>query len=225
MGSIENLPAADSANRIEPGSFPLNIPTFPDLNTSECENPIEVATEFVDTFNKAAGNSDIEAIARLFQAQSYWRDQLCLSWDFHTLQGPDRIAALLKQSEGGLHIKSSKLDTSSALRSPRASNIGALHTVSAFLTLETDVGRGAGVVNLVQDHGVWKVYTLFTYLIELKGHEESVGARRPSGYEGHDTSLNWLDRRNADLKLEDGEPTVLIVGECITFIPHLPMLI
>jgi hypothetical protein len=212
MGSIEQLNTTDSANRIEPGSYPLSIPNFPDLKTSECGNPLQVTTDFVNTFNEAAKITDINALVGLFQAQAYWRDQLCLSWDFHTVQGPDNIAAILKQSQAGLHIKSIQLDTSTVFRSPRASTIGTLHTVSAFLKVETDVGRGAGAVNLVQDHGVWKVYTLFTYLVELKGHEESAGPRRPTGYEGHDTSLNWLDQRTAELNFEDAEPAILILG-------------
>jgi hypothetical protein len=87
-----------------------------------------------------------------------------------------------------------------------------LHTVSAFFRVETDVGRGAGAVNLVQDHGVWKVYTIFTYLLKLDGHEESAGARRPTGYESQNTSINWLDQRTAERNLEDAEPTVLILG-------------
>jgi hypothetical protein len=214
MGDIGQSSAMESANRIEPGSFPLNFATFPDLDTSECNDPIEVANQFVDNFNRATEASDVEAIVGLFQTQGYWRDQLCLSWDFHTLQGLDNISKILKQSESGLRVKSIKLDTSSALRSPRASTIGPLHTVAAFLIVETDVGRGAGIVNLIQDHGVWKVYTLFTYLTELKGQEESTGSRRPNGYEGHDSSLNWLDRRESERKLEDGDPSVLILGEC-----------
>jgi hypothetical protein len=213
MGSIGHTTSMDSANRIVNGSFPLHIPKFPDLKTSECENPLGVATEFANKFNEAAKNADADAIVALFQAQSYWRDQLCLSWDFRTVQGPDKIASLLKQSQGeGLRIKSITLDASSAFRSPRAASIGTLHTVSAFLRVKTDVGIGAGVVNLVEDHGVWKVYTLYTYLSELKGHEESAGSRRPTGYEWHDCALNWFDHRTAELNLEDAEPTVLILG-------------
>ena len=213
MGSIDKSTAADVAKHIEPGSFPLDFANFPNLDTSECKNPSEVATAFVDAFNKVAGGSDVSAITELFHPDSFWRDQLCLSWDFHTLQGPKKIATLLEQSKGEVRVKSIKLDTSSALRSPRPSMVGPLHTVSAFLTIETDVGNGGGVVNLIQDQGVWKVFTLFTYLKELKGHEELTGARRPNGYEGHETSRNWLDDRDAERKLENGGPTVLILGK------------
>jgi len=88
--------------------------------------------------------------------------------------------------------------------------------VQAFLKVDTDVGRGAGLVRLVQENGTWKVFTLFTYLTELKGHEEAVGKKRPNGVEHgeHISRKNWLDRRNAEENFENGqEPTVLILGE------------
>jgi hypothetical protein len=95
---------------------------------------------------------------------------------------------------------------------------GNVPTVLAFLTVETDIGRGAGVVRLVQDHRTWKVFTLFTFLKELNGHEELVGKKRPNGVEHgeHLSRKNWLDRRKAEENFEDGEnPTVLILGRYI----------
>jgi hypothetical protein len=88
--------------------------------------------------------------------------------------------------------------------------------VGAFLTIETNVGSGAGIVRLVQDNGIWKAFTLFTFLRELAGHEENVGKKRPNGVD-HGEQLsrkNWLDRRKAEENFEEGqEPTVLILGE------------
>lgn len=92
---------------------------------------------------------------------------------------------------------------------------GKVHTVQAFLTVETDIGRGSGVVRLVQYHGAWKVFTLYTFLRELKGHEEQVGGRRPNGvaHGEHLSRKNWLDRRKAEENFENcEEPTVLILG-------------
>lgn len=132
-------------------------------------------------------------------------------------QGPENITALLKRS--GTRIKSLALDSSSSLRSPTATVLDAeskLHTVQAFLNVQTDVGQGDGIVRLVQDRGQWKVFTLFTYLKELRGHEETVGRNRPNGVEHgqHTSQKNWLDRREAEEQFEGGlEPTVIIVGE------------
>jgi hypothetical protein len=133
------------------------------------------------------------------------------------LQGPAKITELLKQS--GNRIRSFALDETSTLRAPAASVFdveGSVHTAQAFLSVDTNVGRGNGLVRLVYDQGTWKVFTLFTYLKELKGHEEKTGKYRPNGVEHgeHLSQKNWLDGRKAEQNFEDGlEPTVLIMGE------------
>ena len=53
-----------------------------------------------------------------------------------------------------------------------------------------------------------------TSLEEIRGHEEAVGDRRPSG-ENYSRSFggdNWLDLRNKSREYRDREPAVLIVG-------------
>jgi hypothetical protein len=221
MGSIATQPPVEvpSCNRVEPGSFPLTIASFPKVAPPRSTDANSVATQWVESFNKTLASLELAGIPELFLPESYWRDQLCLSWDFHTLHGPEKIVSLLSKSKNGSRIKSLALDTSSKLRSPTASVLdadGHVHTVQAFLKVDTDVGRGAGLVRLVQENGTWKVFTLFTYLTELKGHEEAVGKKRPNGVEHgeHISRKNWLDRRNAEENFEDGqEPTVLILGE------------
>lgn len=209
-----------SSNRPEPGSFQLNIAEFPSAAAppSKPEDADAVAGQWVESFNKAVGSADPASISSLFHAQSYWRDQLCLSWDFHTLQGPEKIVSLFKQGNG-CRIKSVALDKSSQLRSPTAAAMdaeGKVHSVTAFLTVESDIGRGAGIVRLAQDGGAWKVFTLFTFLKELKNHEEAVGRKRPNGvaHGEHISRKNWLDRRGEEQNFENGEdPTVLILGK------------
>jgi hypothetical protein len=217
MGSIAmKIPSSD---RVEPGSFPLKIATYPTAAPPKSIDPDAVAASWVKSFNKTISSPHVSGITELFLSESYWRDQLCLSWDFHCLNGLDKIVTQLQQSKNGSRIKSLTLDKSSALRSPNATvfdSDGKVHTVQAFLTVETDVGNGAGIVRLVQDAGKWKVFTLFTILKELKGHEELIGKKRPFGVEHgeHASRKNWLDRRNVEKNFEDEqEPTVLILGE------------
>jgi hypothetical protein len=218
MASVTvQTPLDVSSDRVEPGSFPLAIARFPD-HAPKCEDPDSAAAGWVGAFNSAAESSDIDALSKLFLVESYWRDQLCLSWDFHTLHGPEKIVSLLKQSKNGIRVKSFALDKTSALRSSRLSALdadGKLNTVSAFLKVETDVGKGAGMVRLVLDDGVWKAFTLFTFLKQLTDHEEFVGRNRPNGVANGEllSRKNWLDQRTQEENMEDGEePTVLILG-------------
>lgn len=191
--------------------------TFPNITKLASIDPNVVAEEWIQSFNKAIKNPESE-LSSLFLEESYWRDQLCLSWDFHTLAGPEKILGLLEKTKG-CRIKSVTLDKSSAVRFPSVSLIdaaGTVEIVAAFLTVETDVGSGEGLVRLVCDEGVWKVFTLFTTMKKLHSVTEEVRKQRPHGAknEKYTSDENWLDRRNSELKCEgEDEPTVLIVGK------------
>lgn len=219
MGSIAvQTNSIPSAERVEAGSFPVISAKLPSASETRPVDADEVASKWVDLFNKTINSGDVTAISELFLQESFWRDQLCLSWDIHTLHGPQKIADLIKSSENGCRIKSIALDKTSPLRSPQTAQLGSeakIPNVQAFLNIETDVGTGQGLVRLVNADGKWKAFTLFTFLKELTGHEETVGRRRPIGAEhgGHSSKLNWLDQRKTEEKFENGEePTVLIVG-------------
>ncbi|TAQ84823.1 hypothetical protein B7494_g6857 [Chlorociboria aeruginascens] len=211
MGSIEVL----SADRCEPGSFPLRMAKLPTPSTSEITNANIIASEWVSNFNKIVIKPDLDVadMSNLFASESFWRDHLCLSWDFHTLEGPQKIIDLLKGKDG-LRIKSFAIDQTTAIHSPTTSVVDQVNVVQSFLTVDTDIGHGTGLVRLVDENGTWKVYTLFTTLKELKGHEESVKKRRPLGVQhGTNTSRgNWVDNRRAEENYGNDEPTVLIVG-------------
>ena len=220
MGSVATQAQVEvpSCDRVEPGSFQLHLAALPTLSPPKDVNANIVASNWVESFNKTISNATSAKLSDLFLAESFWRDQLCLSWDFHCLQGPQKIAALLSQFKTGSRLKALSLEKSSESRVPTASifdSDGKVHTVQAFLNVETDVGSGKGIVRLVQDGGLWKVFTLFTFLEQLKGYEEAVGKNRPMGVQHgeHLSRKNWLDRRNGEESFEDGEePTVLILG-------------
>lgn len=228
MGSIAAQPSTNvaSSDRVEPGSFPLAFAKLPTATQSGPVDANNVAATWVEAFNKTLPNTEPSAVSELFLEESYWRDQLCLSWDIHTLHGPQRIVELIQKSGKGCRIKSLALDETSSVRCPRTSTIGLeakVPNVQSFLTVETDVGKGQGFVRLVNDEGKWKAFILFTFLKELSGHEETIGKRRPLGAEhgGHTSKQNWLDKRKIEENFDSGEePTILIVG--MRDIPSLP---
>lgn len=222
MASPEiHIPASDI---IVPGSHHLAPFSFPKTSNTVPLDVAEVASTWVSSFTTAAQNGDRE-VSALFLKASYWRDLLCLTWDFHNLEGLEQISSVLKSQEKGWRIKSVKIDDSNNLRKPSVATFdveGAVKGVQSFLTVETDVGKGRGIVRLLpddDDQGKWKVFTLFTTLEELAGFEETINARRPSGVQ-HGTQFerkNWKENRSADEEYEGRDPTVLIIG--IFFIP------
>lgn len=208
-----------SSNRLEPGSCSLKAATFPKTEPVAGINATTVVDGWVSAFNKALTEPNGSAIGQLFLKESYWRDQLALSWDYHTLKGPESITSFL--SSGPIRIRSLEVDQSNALRQPNISGFdpqGQVNGVVSFLTVETDVGSGRGLVRLLQDvedGRKWKSFTLFTAMHQLEGHQETIRANRPKGVD-HGEQVgreNWQQKRKAMENFDDGlEPTVLILG-------------
>ena len=209
-----------SSNYILPGSHHLQPTSYPICLDSASVNAAEVAEAWTSSLNYLIDKGEVN-VSRLFLKDSYWRDLLCLAWDFHTLQGRDGITSFLENQNNVWRIKSVTVDNSSDVRKPMVSAFdfeGNIKGVQSFLTVETDVGRGRGLVRLLRDpeaRGRWKAFTLFTTLEELTGYEASMNERRPTGLE-HSTTpghKNWKEMRIAEENFEtDLEPVVLIVG-------------
>lgn len=217
--AVDSIP---SYNRSEPGSCQLEAASYPNVaSPASSEDANAVASEWVTALTKVLNDNDYTAVRRLFLPEACWRDQLALSWDYHTLTGSEDIVSFLKSAPKGSRIKSIEIDDSNATRQPCVSAVdyrGKIQGVASFLTIDTDVGRGRGLVRLLkdpQDNGRWKAFTLFTTMHELKGHEETIKANRPHGVEhgGQPGRKNWQERRTAQENYEgDKEPVVLIIG-------------
>ena len=218
--AVDSIP---SYNRIEAGSCQLQAASYPQASDpAKSEDVDAVASEWVSSLTKALNALDYNAIQHLFLPEACWRDQLGLSWDYHTFTGPQKIIDFLKSAPHGSRIKSVEIDKSNATRQPGISAVdynGKINGVASFLTIETDVGRGRGLVRLLkdpQDGDKWKAFTLFTAMHELKGYEETTKANRPHGvaHGGQPGRKNWAERRTATENFEgDNEPTVLIIGQ------------
>ncbi|KAF8858429.1 FAD/NAD(P)-binding domain-containing protein [Acephala macrosclerotiorum] len=206
--------AIPSYQRVEPGSVNLPMADFSNIKTVKPEDIDKATDEWVSAFNKAIQSSDFAGISDLFIEDSFWRDHLCLSWDAHTIKGPENMKDFLKK---GCRLKSIAVDRSSDFRKPVITGFdgqGKIQGVQTFLTTESDVGRGIGVARLVQQNGKLKAFTLFTSMRELKGHEETIFGRRPEGvaHGGQPGRKNWQEKRIADENCDDEDPTVLILG-------------
>jgi hypothetical protein len=210
------IPGTRSDDRIEPGSHIIEPGQYPPPNDLSSAAPKEVATTILRDFNKALDGKDYRSISALFLENSYWRDHLCLSWDFRTIKGHDNILEFLK---AGCRLKKAELDESQAQRAPQIAPLDArakTNVVRFFIKVTTDIGVGQGVIRAIPADGGWKILTCFTSLKELTGHEEPRAHHRPAGVE-HGVSLEsptWAERRMAEKSFaNDTEPAVLIIGE------------
>ena len=207
-----------SSNHVVPGSHLLPHITYPETFDVPVPDPDSVASTWISSLNHVIQKGSTScSLSSLFLRNAYWRDLLCLSWDFHTFHGPGQMSSFIKDRSKSWRIHTFNIDRRSDTTKPAVSSIdfaGSLKGIRFFVSVDTDVGRGRGLARLLpdsQDHGKWKAFTLFTVLKELKGYEELSGERRPTG--AQNGSRNWKDKRDAEQDFEGIEPDVLLVGK------------
>ncbi|WP_456599271.1 flavin-containing monooxygenase [Blastococcus sp. SYSU DS0616] len=169
--------------------------------------PAQRAERWLADFADALRACDVARAAGMFAATSFWRDLIAFSWNITTVENPAGVSDLLTQTL-------ERTDPSSfTVAEPPEEADG---VTTAWFTFETAVGRGTGLVRLVEEDGAPKAWTFLTTMHELKGHEEPRGAARPMGAEhgANKHRLTWLERREKE-EAELGvsvQPYVLVVG-------------
>lgn len=159
----------------------------------------------LDTFGAALERGDIAAAVNCFQDDCYWRDLVTFTWNLHTSEGKDAIAAML-----GAQLAATKPTGWTIASGETASEDGGVTT--AWIEFETGVARGYGLIRLIGG----KIWTLLTTMVELKGHEEHKGFARALGAK-HGAGKHrptWKEEREAEAR-ELGytrQPYVVIVG-------------
>ncbi|WP_194723715.1 NAD(P)/FAD-dependent oxidoreductase [Noviherbaspirillum malthae] len=165
--------------------------------------PSMQAAGWLEHFDAALKQQDIDAALALFQDDCYWRDLVTFTWNIKTLEGKDDIRAML-------HATLAKTAPSNWKLEEQASEADGV--VEAWLTFETEVARGRGHLRLKNG----KAWTLLTTMAELKGHEEKKGPNRIKGAEHgvHRNRQSWLEKRRQE-EAELGytrQPYCVIIG-------------
>jgi hypothetical protein len=215
---------------VESDSDSISAPAYSNASSTPKVDADKAASEWVSSLNTVLQSGDFDGLSKLFHKESYWRDQLCLSWDYHTLQGPDKMISFLKGQSQGCRIKWINVDKSSGRRGPNIAPVDfrtGLMGVQSFLKVETDVGRGRGLVRLLPDVGdsmIWKACNLFTTTHELKGHEEV--SHHEHNVVDHDikahakSKLKWMAEEEPSKDASD--PTCLIIGMILDHLTYHP---
>ena len=162
-------------------------------------------------FASALRAPDVDRAARMFATTSFWRDLVAFTWNLTTVEGPDGVAGLLHATLAGT------APSGFATEEPPTEEDG---VTTAWLTFETAVGRGRGLLRLVREAGpdgpADRAWTLLTTLYELKGHEEPRGTHRPLGAQHGATRerVTWLEQRQREAESlgSTTQPYVLVVG-------------
>ena len=167
--------------------------------------------QWLDRFNTALHNNHQASIASLFAPECHWRDLLAFTWSITPCAGADAIAALVVAKQAATRARGFAI--AQGRTPPRRVKRAGIDVIEGIFQYETEIGRGFGVVRLLADTPS-QAYQLMTNLHELKGFEEKIGKRRPTGeaYSRNFGGANWKDQRLAQQAYTDREPTVLVVG-------------
>jgi putative flavoprotein involved in K+ transport len=174
-----------------------------------------LANHWLARFEHALGSGDAATLAALFRADGHWRDVLAFSWRIRTVSGAQAIAAQL-ELEAPL-ARASGFRTDPERTAPRHATRAGAKCVEAIFRFDTAAGRGSGVLRFLAEgdgSDPPRAWTLLTTLEELRGYEERIGPRRPTGqsYSRDFSGPNWLDKRRAAAAYTERDPHVLVVG-------------
>jgi putative flavoprotein involved in K+ transport len=179
------------------------------------KNPVLVlestVNDWLSQLNTALQNKKVSSVETLFAADSYWRDLLAFTWTITPCQGPQAIAELLIKKQ--IVTKAFGFSLAKDRMAPRRIQRAGIDVIEGIFQFETQLGRGYGVVRLLENEPA-KAFQLMTGLHELKGFEETIGDRCPTGaaFSRNFGGTNWKEQREAIQSYSDREPTVLIVG-------------
>jgi len=171
----------------------------------------EIVEQWLSQLDVALQSESRSSVAALFAPDGHWRDLHAFTWSISPRQGADEIAALMVAKQGTTAARGFAI--AEGRTPPRRVARAGYDVIEGIFRLETAVGRGAGVVRLLAKDPS-KAFQLMTSLHELKGFEEAIGKRRPTGeaYSRNFGGTNWKDQRLAAQQYSDREPTALIVG-------------
>lgn len=171
------------------------------------------AEDWLAAFETALASRDAAQIGALFHQDCHWRDVLAFTWHMTPVAGRDGVATRLAADQGragahGFHLPPNR-------RQPRRVKRLGIESIEAIFEFKTVDGRGAGIVRLSPSpDGAMKAWLLSTTLEALEGHEDKIGANRPTGsaYSRNFGGDNWADVRRKASAYEDREPAVLVIG-------------
>jgi putative flavoprotein involved in K+ transport len=177
--------------------------------SSVAQSDHDRVTHWLAAFEQALADGNAGAVAMLFAPDGHWRDVLAFTWSITPAEGADAIGALLVDKQAATQARGFAIAPGRV--APRRAPRAGYDVIEAIFQFETALGRGFGVLRLLaNDSG--QAIQLLTTLHELKGFEERIGARRPTGGFRHFGGPNWKELREAAQQYKDREPTVLIVG-------------
>ena len=162
--------------------------------------PVAEWLERFETAVTAPTKADWKSV---FSEECYWRDLLAFTWDIVTIEGQAAIAAMVLQ-------QSARIGAGGF--TPAEGTLPMSDDTQGWFTFNTATARCRAHVQLRDG----RAHVLLTAMVELIGHEEIGGSRRPDGiaHRAEKGRRTWLDQREETARTlgHSVEPYCLIVG-------------
>lgn len=169
------------------------------------KTPTARVQAFLDRFGGALEAGRIDEAVTMFAEECYWRDLVTFTWNIKTVEGRDEVRNMLEAQ-----LAATKPTAWQVAEGEEASEADGV--TQAWITFETDVARGYGLIRL-KDGLIW---TLLTTMVELKGHEEKAGFSRPLGAKHgvNPGAKTWKEEREEEAATlgYTKQPYVVIIG-------------
>ena len=189
----------------------MKVADQPVFEKAVVQSETMLVAQWLDRLDAALLSESRASVASLFAPGGHWRDLLAFTWSITPCQGAEAIAALMVAKQGP--AKARGFAIAEGRTPPRRVQRAGIDVIEGIFQFETGVGRGFGVVRLLAGEPS-RAFQLMTSLHELKGFEEKIGKRRPTGeaFSRNFGGSNWTEQRIASQAYSDREPVVLIAG-------------
>ena len=183
----------------------------PVLENTAAQSDTAIVAQWLVQLDAALQSGNRASVETLFAHDGHWRDLLAFTWSITPSLGAQVIAALMVTKQAA--TKARGFAVAEGRTPPRRVQRAGIDVIEGIFQFETQVGRGYGVVRLPVNEPS-KAFQLMTSLHELKGFEENIGKRCPTGeaFSRNFGGTNWKEQRDAIQAYTDREPVVLIVG-------------
>jgi hypothetical protein len=150
--------------------------------------------QWLSEFEMALRTGGAAALASLFADECHWRDMLAFTWTVTPHEDRESIVDDLLRTQPRANARNFRIAYG---RTPprRVKRVG-VDVIEAIFSFETEIGRCHGILRLpIQSPD--KAWVFSTSLTELKGYEEPINKRRPTGsaYSRNFGGANWSDLR------------------------------
>lgn len=184
----------------------------------ECLPLQSIAKCWLSQLQVVLSNDHSSDLSAILHPDSWWRDMLIFDWEFHSIRGLPKIQQYILHRRSHANITDIRLmtegSTAPVLETPQMETTW----MRAIFTFDCHCGSGSGIVYLTHNEtqGMWKAFSVYTALQDLRGLEFRAGSNRSEGTvdslskradhgtcNGYHRSANYPERE---------EPRVIVVG-------------